>query len=82
MLYAVDLCRTLSVCCESFCMLSLIAVGGLGLFNFFFLSSMELWLQMEAYVGLFCSTFFTHFWCSNAFTIGSCGGIRVIWARP
>ena len=37
MLYAVDLCRTLSVCCESFCMLSLIAVGGLGLFDFFFL---------------------------------------------
>ena len=35
MLYAVDLCRTLSVCCESFCMLSLIAVGGLGLFDFF-----------------------------------------------
>ena len=22
------------------------------------------------------------FCCSNAFTIGSCGGIRVIWARP
>ena len=40
MLYAVDLSRTLSVCCESFCMLSLIAVGGLGLFDFFF-SSME-----------------------------------------
>ena len=35
MLYAVDLCRTLSVCCESFCMLSHTAVRGLGLFDFF-----------------------------------------------
>ena len=49
----------------------------------FFLSSMELWLQMEAYVDLFCSAFSSLiFWCSNAFNIGSCGGIRVIWVRP
>ena len=78
-------CCSYAVCCglllHSFCLLWIFACSLIccplkdwNSLIFFLFTSMELWLQMEAYVGLFCSTFSSLiFWCSNAFNIGSCG---------